>query len=416
MCGVAISRSMGGRGKHHCSAIREELASYDYCSNCFGGSYKYGEALEDRAADGGQELYLTGTWSAWSTFEELVRSDGDTYVGKIVLGETLRERFRIVMDKDPRRAIYPIAGRAGPLLRVVGPDGLCQGKDWLIDGRRDGVPAGTVYRVTFEWGASGKSIRWEPVKGEAAPEGRLYEHRYFIFGSLTAWAPMEMKRHPDEPGAWEFASLVRSPNGATFAFLRDNDATQTIYPLESAPTESSVPVMGPGDGSPARDDFQHWRVQGKMGSAVSVTLRVDSGEIAVSLRTGEQPEVTWRSPADRSDRFYVVGSFTGWRFAEMLRDDVVSGVYRLRFAVGYKDCDQFQIVVNRNWETRLYPAHASATPGLGVVHGPGPQGDGFNWVVSGPSGQAMEILLDLASEDRCGMVTCEPCGSALDGA
>mmetsp|Transcript_13158 Transcript_13158/g.37564 ORF Transcript_13158/g.37564 Transcript_13158/m.37564 type:complete len:673 (-) Transcript_13158:165-2183(-) len=413
LCGVAISGSLR-TGKHHCSAIREELASYDYCSNCFGGSYLYGDALQDRL-DSGRRLYLVGTWSAWSSFEAL-EMEGDSYVGKVVLGETLRERFRVVVEKDHSRAIYPVISRASQQLRILGPDGLGQGRDWLIDGRRDGVSAGTVYRVTFEWGSFSKSIKWEPIRNEAPPEGPCYEHSYYICGSLTAWASVEMKRNLSEPGTWEFPSMIRTPQGATFAFLRDNDVTQTVYPLESMPVDASVPVMGPGDGTPTADSFPHWHVQGRLGSAVTVRLRVADGAISVSAMSPQEGEVVWRSPPDNRDRYYAVGSFNGWSFSEMVADEAAPDVHRLQFGIGIRGVEHFQIVVNRNWDMRFYPAHANASPGLAIVYGPAPRGDELNWSVTGPTGQMMEVVLDLTSQDRCGLVSCQPCLSVLDDA
>jgi len=413
LCGVSIP-SRPGRGKHYCSAVREELASYDYCSNCFGGSYTCGQASVEDAPDPGGRLFLTGTWSAWSTFEELEIGDGSAYVGRVVLGETLRERFRIVVEKDRRRAIYPVTARASQELRIIGPDSQNQGEDWIIDGRRDGVPAGTVYRVTFDWGSTSRSISWEPMQKEAPPTGPCYEHSYWICGSLTSWRPREMKRHPAEPGTWDFTGPIPDKTGgASFAFLRDNDHTQTIYPVVSTSQDTSVPVMGPGDGAPLAQSFQHWSVEGGLGVFASVQLRMAEGACRVTASAGDRTEVVWNSPIDKQDRYYVVGSFNGWSFTEMEQVDATP-VYRLHFTIGYKHSDQFQIVLNRNWETRLHPPHANATPGLGIVFGPGPQGNGLNWMVAGPSGQVMEIMLDLTSEDRSGMVSCQPSMSLLE--
>eukprot|EP00413_Alexandrium_margalefii_P006558 CAMPEP_0204522650 /NCGR_PEP_ID=MMETSP0661-20131031/6438_1 /ASSEMBLY_ACC=CAM_ASM_000606 /TAXON_ID=109239 /ORGANISM="Alexandrium margalefi, Strain AMGDE01CS-322" /LENGTH=554 /DNA_ID=CAMNT_0051528331 /DNA_START=26 /DNA_END=1687 /DNA_ORIENTATION=- len=405
LCGVSVPGAPG-RGKHHCSAVREGLASYDYCSNCYGGGYIYGEAAVKDAPDPGCRLYLTGTWSAWSTFEELVVGDNDTYIGRVAVGETLCERFRLVVEKDPSRAIYPMAARSSQQLRIVGPDNKCQGDDWLIDGRRDGVSAGTAYRVTFSWDSISKSIRWEPVREEAPPEAARHPHGYWICGSLTSWRPVEMRRHPDEPGTWEFSCKTSGKSGvASFAFMRDNDATQTIYPLESTVDDPSVPVMGPGDGAPLAQSFQHWSLRGRKGEMAHVRLRVAEGEVTVSASAGDSAEVVWRSPADKRDRYYVTGSFNGWSFTEMAKEAQVTDLYRLRFAIGHRNCDQFQIVLNCNWETRLFPPYANAVPGLGIALGPGPQGNGLNWIVAGPAGQVMDIVLDLTSEDRGGMVS-----------
>merc|ERR1712060_881085 len=41
LCGVAVPKASED-GKHYCAAIRDELATYDICSNCYEGGYQYG--------------------------------------------------------------------------------------------------------------------------------------------------------------------------------------------------------------------------------------------------------------------------------------------------------------------------------------------------------------------------------------
>nr|AQS99308.1 type I polyketide synthase [Gambierdiscus excentricus] len=381
LCGIAVPAS-APKGKHHCSVIREPLASYEYCSNCYAGAYVSGEVLED-SLDTGRRVYISGTWSGWADFTELEPVGADLYVGEFALGEALRERFKLVLDRDRSCEIYPAVSRANQHIRVLGPDGLSQGRDWLVDGHRDGAKAGAVYRVELEWGLLRKRVSWRPLQ---RCEPLRHEHSYYISGSLTQWRPREMQR--SGPCTWEYASRIRTKGGADFVFLRDNDPTQTLYALEGL-------AMGPGDGT------GEFRVVGGIGEAVTVKLCVEDGVVQVSAGSA-----TWQSPENGRDRYFAVGSWNAWSFSEMETD---GDVHTLRFEIGARGCEEFQLVANKSWQMRLFPPHSRAAPGRSVVCGPAPQGGGQNWMVFGPVGQLMEIRLDLAAEDHCCRLLCEPC-------
>merc|ERR1711933_580618 len=67
---------------------------------------------------------------------------------------------------------------------------------WLIDGRPLKAKAGTVYKITFEWGEKVRRIGWETVNEvppEVTPLGTDFKPSCFIVGSWSRWSQEEMR-------------------------------------------------------------------------------------------------------------------------------------------------------------------------------------------------------------------------------
>jgi len=235
LSGVAIPEDAALEDKNLVYAIREEFASYDYCSNCYKGSYLFnGKAIQGSLDAGSNRVFLVGTWSCWSTFEEMIRTDDDTYVGEVKLGDTRFEKFNLAINEDSQRIFYPLAKQAGMNVHIAGPSANSAGRSWLIDGRKDGWPSGARYKVTFRWDRQ-KSISWEPIEDSKAESSSWSsrakaKHFYYILGSMTSWQPVRMTKDPTDEAAWVFNCQLLK-NLEEFRFIRDNDPNQAIYPL-----------------------------------------------------------------------------------------------------------------------------------------------------------------------------------------
>mmetsp|Transcript_43950 Transcript_43950/g.95593 ORF Transcript_43950/g.95593 Transcript_43950/m.95593 type:complete len:965 (+) Transcript_43950:3-2897(+) len=412
LCSMAIDP--GDPGKHYCRAVRDEFASYDYCSKCYDGAYQWGgPEREGAVAVAAERVFLVGTWSAWSTQTEMERMPGGEYVGEIVLGETRMERFQLAVEKSEqlpssgktdRPRLYPVVDKANSRAEILGPDHKGHHKNWLIDGRLDGVPVGTVYKVTFKWGDSQKWLSWEATDRTQSFEG--YEHTYFIIGSISHGEVQEMI--PEGPNWWRFHGRIGSTAMETFSIIRDGDRSQEIYPLTGKPNEESVPVMGPDDGSTS----QKWLAWGSYQDPAVIDLRiidVQWGIMMVTATTSTMGELSWTSTG--GPMYYVAASWNEWSFEDLMKaDDTKKHVYRCSFVMGSSGREEFQIIVNQNWSNRMYPGAARQQPGAGVLQGPDAGGDGLNWLVEGYPGQEMEITLDLKAKDNRQMVTCTPSG------
>nr|AQS99193.1 type I polyketide synthase [Gambierdiscus polynesiensis] len=407
LCGCAIPKNAAFRGKHHCSAIRDEFAKYEYCSNCYDGGYQHSKPdYADVPNPGGLRVYLTGSWSDWKGFSEMnpVEDEAGVYECAIRLGDMRREQFRIVVDMDPVLSVYPVTAKAGKATRVAGPDNEWKGLHWEINGEDDDMPEGTVYRIVFTWpedGEAWKSISWEPTE-EMLPSMQITRkesgHRYTIAGTWTSWVGTDMARHPLESALWEAQVRIGQSGEEQFRFIRDGDEQQLIYPALAQAMDPSVPVMGPDGSAQGRS----WLLRGKPGSTQAVRLHIVNGQITVVVSSPEDGERTWRSVPKQ---YCLVGSWTEGDVSVMEADPARPGYYRSWMAVGPNCREEFQVCVDGDPAKRIYPVFPNAPPGTALSCGPDTGGDDLTWEIIGRPGQEFEIVLDLQAEDRRKVVT-----------
>jgi len=423
LCGAVPSK---GLNKHRCSAVREEFAQYDCCSNCYEGGYKLGSGLaadedgtEPPSLPHIQKFYLVGTWTAWSTWEVMTpgigTADVDVYEAEITLGETRVEQFYVAMERYGTRSFFhPVVGKAGQSARIVGPEEERPGADkcWQIDGRQHGMPAGTVYQVSFAWGGAQKWIMWQPTEKRRSVQeiwSEDYRHTYSIVSSLNEWRPLDMRQHPHLLELWEAVGRIPARGEAEFVVQRDHDVRQTLYPLTARPRDTSVPVIGPDDSGSGK----RWLVWGEPGEIVIFRLCItDRGDFSVQVISRTMGELTWQSPLGRAGVVYdLVGSFSDWKFSgasELQPDPSSPNIRRCQFKMGVKCKEEFQIVVNQNWGRRLYPEIAGDPTGACIACGPDGKAHDRNWEVVGYPGQKFEVILNLGAEDKRRLVTCMP--------
>jgi len=139
LCRVAVPKP-SIVGKHNCCLIREDSNNYEYCSDCYSGSFSYVERLKGIANPGGFPLYIFGTWNAWSELEEMERNPDGNYEFVVRLGETRSEEFQVRLSRV--QGFYPVRPRSCSAARIEGPDSDFVGKNWIIDGRDDETQPG----------------------------------------------------------------------------------------------------------------------------------------------------------------------------------------------------------------------------------------------------------------------------------
>lgn len=418
LCGMALPPS-GRSGKHYCRTIRDEFANYEYCSDCYEGGYQAecGTATDfeesNLALGHGHRVYMVGSWDGFKSFEPLEEGQGGCYTGRVVLGDTASERFRLVVEKDASKAIFPVVDGAGLGARVLGPQRDQNKRGWLIDGRRDKVLSGTVYEVSLEWGDSKMHVHWKALD-ERMPMAEVrsqYPHTYSIARRSTGWRLEDMTCRPEDPDVWEWGGTLEGGKVLEeFHFVRDKDLKQRIYP-PWAKAEEDVPVVGPDAGGKELG----WLAGGRKGDAAIVELRVADGDIEVKLATripGEPPVCRiWHSLRGRArDIYSVVGPWADslHSFRWMTPDEEDPDVHRLQFSIGRTGAEEFHVLVNGCRSQALYPSCVNGAPGGSMLCGPSENVENVHWGVAGPPGSMMEIILNLAAEDRCAMLTCRP--------
>jgi len=303
-CKVSIPEG-GFQGKHKCATIREEFASYDICSDCYDGSYTYAEpsAIQEGidAYDRGYSCFMIGTWSTWSAYDEMayVPEEG-AYVGEVTLGDMRVEQFQLAIDQDPSMMLFPIVGKANQQARILGPSKDVEGRNWVIDGRQDGVPAGTVYKVRFQWRGHRRSITWEAVRKPlprllrppsahgALVDGQAdVERGYCVAASWNEWSELlEMEwqaledvGHAGVRGVYRCCFTIGWAGREEFQITVDYDWDKSLHPVEANTAPGKGRVCGPdGEGYGL-----NWEVTGTPGQMMEITLDLGSEGVAKSL-------------------------------------------------------------------------------------------------------------------------------------
>jgi len=119
-----------------------------------------------RALHIGQTLYISGSWDKFATYKAMDGGRYGKYTCTIELGESLCEEFQLSCTQDNLEVIHPLIKKADSTEQIVGPDFAGKGLNFFIDGRKDGVPAGTLYQIDFSWMDDKKTISWMPVEAD----------------------------------------------------------------------------------------------------------------------------------------------------------------------------------------------------------------------------------------------------------
>lgn len=103
---------------------------------------------------------ISGSFNSWRTEDMVLKDGAHTFV--LEIGSSQTAHFHLLLGATEKQAIYPVADLSDSTVPVLGPDARGSGKNWLIDGSIDGMPACSFYKVTFIWNETKKSISWEP--------------------------------------------------------------------------------------------------------------------------------------------------------------------------------------------------------------------------------------------------------------
>mmetsp|Transcript_105544 Transcript_105544/g.293885 ORF Transcript_105544/g.293885 Transcript_105544/m.293885 type:complete len:1262 (-) Transcript_105544:214-3999(-) len=396
--------------KYTADCLRDELASYDISTLAYEGGFRFRrEALEDE--DMPMDLpmdvkfMIKGSWTGWNQFEEMVSEDDGSYTHTVVLGETRCESFYICLNSIVDRSFYPACHRGTPKIHIFGPDNKMADRYWMIDGRDEEIPAGTVYRIRFFPGQNRKTISWEEVGAENAPKVLRYEHRYQIAGTWTGGAKAELRRGD---GMWEYRARIGPSGREEFMIFRDGDDQQMIYPAEKNCTKTGVPARGPDHMGYGKK----WVVTGPVDELVKVKLEIEDGKVIVTVVSKSMGEKVWES-VEGWDRHTYWLAFEDGPVTRMNMDPEVPGIFRAHGAIGQKFseelrglCEKFNVIVDEDPDLGFYPDIPNASTDECIVHGPemGVADRPFlatSWTV----GASFEVVLDLRATDRRKVVT-----------
>eukprot|EP00927_Polykrikos_kofoidii_P043689 TRINITY_DN37768_c0_g1_i1.p1 TRINITY_DN37768_c0_g1~~TRINITY_DN37768_c0_g1_i1.p1 ORF type:complete len:1070 (+),score=102.66 TRINITY_DN37768_c0_g1_i1:98-3307(+) len=261
------------------------------------------------------ELFIIGSWSAWTTLHEMTSTKVSEYTAVVAVGETCCEQFRVVVNEQIDQTIHPLTSRAGCSDLGFGPDDRGTSTSWLIDGREDGALPGDLYRIKLSWTFSWehgeiRKVSWH--RESTTPSSfRSFRCSFSVIGSWTTWRYQRMsEKHEEEGSSWFCAVRVGTSGQEEFQLARDGDATQAIYPVESverkrlhrsiepkigAANHTGTPSVASGlQGPDEHGAGRHFLLEGQPGGVATIRLIVKQGVITVTV-TSSYGEKTWRS-------------------------------------------------------------------------------------------------------------------------
>mmetsp|Transcript_118714 Transcript_118714/g.218695 ORF Transcript_118714/g.218695 Transcript_118714/m.218695 type:complete len:1161 (+) Transcript_118714:37-3519(+) len=349
-------------------------------------------ALPMQVFDAGNAVSICGTWNNWEADRMDDYNGAKKY--RVVLGATLVERFHLTTG-DEDLALYPAVHKAGPSEQILGPDSNSNGREWIIDGIKDGMASGTVYEITFKNDGKGKRIWWVPVGMSKEDVSRT--DIMFITGTFNNWALQPMQAMPDAPGTYKCQFQIGPRHIENFQFLINKDREQTIYPGEN------LTVCGP-DNSGSESKFS---VGGKQLQTATVKLRLREGRITVISHTDRQGYRTWGDTDAMSittaHSYFLVSSADDFRGHHPMKRDLVNptvfkGHITLVHSDGDTACESFQLNMNKDDNKTLFPSSS------GAVQGPDTKKNKRCWAIRGSLGETYEITLDVNAPNRAHMI------------
>jgi len=349
-------------------------------------------ALPMKLFDSESAVSICGTWNNWEPDRMEEENGAHTY--RVTLGATRVERFYLSTGDD-ELSMYPALHMGGPSQQILGPDTNSNGRQWIIDGREDGMSAGTVYEITFEVDSGIKRISWMPVamSTQDAPRTDLV----YIKGSFNNESIQPMTPVQDVPGTYECEFQIGPRNIDYFQFLINKDEEQLIY------AGTNMSVCGPD----ASGSLSKFSVGGPQFQMAKVKLTIRDGQITVTSHSDRQGYRTWGDMDSFSitaaHSYFMCSSADDFStYHPMTTDEDNPGVFKVNLTLEHYDgdsgCESFQFNMNKDESKTLYPSST------GAVQGPEPDPEGRCWTIWGSIGETYEITLDVNAVNRASMI------------
>lgn len=393
--------------------MRDDLAPYDISSYAYEGGYKYRlddqPDADDEPVDPGVSVNICGSWTGYHQMEEMERLDDGSYISTMVMGDARCERFFICLAETKELRLYPAIDKATSRIHVLGPSDQADGRQWLIDGRDEEIPAGTCFQIHLFWSRERKNVWWEEVGPKHASKAVRFDHHYSVVGSWTSQVCDDMCKDPEEDGVFSYNFRLGYRGEEVFQFCRDGDKRQMIYPSVNNAVKTDIPVRGPDD----LGANKYWLVQGLVGEVVQLRLEVDDGKVVVSVVSDTKGEKVYESREGKERHDYCLGgSFNNWEWEPMVADESRFGVYHGTMTLGetyshddHAYVDFFNIALDGDGDCIFHPEVSYTGCGQSIVAGPDLRED-CPWMVKGyQSGQQVNVVLDLNAVDRRKIVT-----------
>lgn len=280
-----------------------------------------------------------------------------------------------------------------------------------IDGPDVGEP-GDQYVIRIETLGKYRLVTWEKIveaSDETGLPGKGLEPlKYSVIGSFTGWRPQEMSRGVCENGVVFSCEvqLLSQHARSDFQIIVNDDMCRAVYPQR--PFATAGPAMGPDELGAGCT----WQLDAQIGETYKIALeRKTLSGVMVSKVYWERigiVEVAQPEP----DRYYVVGSWDGWR-TPIAMQPAGDCIYVLERRLKRDSSESFQILFE-GYSGLIHPSVDGANPHIHhVIHGPRQYGSACSWTVGAhPADQKLQeqmyrIILTLTPRGNPKSVTWE---------
>lgn len=241
-----------------------------------------------------------------------------------------------------------------------------------------------VYAIEF--GQLDESQRWAPLPpptsqeaihfwpggGVDLDESQEPTKGYYITGTWAEWsAPALMEL--EGTNAYGYTVTLGEEKWEEFQIWLDGDSTRMLHPM-TPDAGKGMPVMGPDENAAGFN----WTIDGRPsyegmesiteGTEIATIKDMDAGNPGDQYRVhlqiaGKWRMVTWDKLESKSveipkGKYYLAANWNNWKFKEMNKDPANPGVFYIEETM-VRDCGEyyeFQIVRNRSWSMKFYPA------------------------------------------------------------
>eukprot|EP00931_Biecheleriopsis_adriatica_P076930 TRINITY_DN5058_c0_g1_i1.p1 TRINITY_DN5058_c0_g1~~TRINITY_DN5058_c0_g1_i1.p1 ORF type:complete len:1261 (+),score=269.89 TRINITY_DN5058_c0_g1_i1:124-3906(+) len=429
--GEPLTKSKTSRGnKKRADILRDEFASYDVSRYAYSGGFRYRrhdlpETTEKDEFPQQSNVYIRGSWNGFAQLQEMDRDGDNLFTSIITLGEERYELFELCMDEKIELAFFPAAHRAGQKIAVEGPKENKEQRRWLIDGRDEEIPAGTVMQISFKFSLQERmEVCWKEVSDKRRVLALPQQHSYHVLGGFSRWQAQAMQCDSDN-GQQEWSAKFRlgQRGREEFQIWKDADKHQAIYPAFPRASGSIEEARGPDEFGSQR----FFQVQGRPEEEVQLFLSICDGKVMVKTRTATKSTREWESIRGWARHSYCLIHPSGGQPVPMMLHPQRPGVFTCLDTMG-QDFDSvmgayahaFQVAVDGDPRWVFHPRGAGGgLSGEDIVERPaaesGSSSSAVPFIMYSPTPKrTFQVTLDLLTEDRRKTVTWAFAGAESD--
>jgi len=224
-------------------------------------------------------------------------------------------------------------------------------------------------------------------------------------GTWNGWSGMEEMLEMSD-GVYVAEVILGETLSEQFHIVLNRDDKLTIHPV-TACGDWHTPVEGPD----AEGRSKNWLIQGSKDRSTVGTVYKVQFQWGFSWDSGEYKRVTWQatdsileledmpSSVRRPRAYFVVGSWTTWKFRKMERSQEEDGLWTTKVKIGISGEEEFQFVVDNDWNQVIHPDCARCTKTHIPVMGPDCASSGKNWLIRGRQNDVMTLQLRILDGD-----------------